>query len=101
MRPPALVVLGVGPERPIEMPPTEEEGPVEALGPDGLDHPFRVRIGVRGLDRGANDPYPLGAEDRVERPAKLRVPVADEEPGWAGASVEPESQVAGLLGDPR
>ena len=28
MGPPALVVLGVGPERSIEMPPTEDEGPV-------------------------------------------------------------------------
>ena len=101
MGPPAVVVLGIDAQRSIEMPPPLDQGPVEALRPDGLDHPFRVGVGVRCLDRGADDPHPFRAEDRVERPAELRVPVADEEPGWAGASVEPESQVAGLLGDPR
>src|SRR5450756_1659589 len=59
MRSPAVVVLGVGPERAVEMPPTEDEGPVEALGPDRLDHPFRVRVRFRCLDRRADDPDPL------------------------------------------
>jgi len=31
MGPLPAVVLGKGPQRPIEMPPTEDEGPVEAL----------------------------------------------------------------------
>ena len=43
-----VVVLSVGPERPIEMPPVEDERPVEALGPDRLDHALGVGIGVRG-----------------------------------------------------
>src|SRR5450830_1852429 len=47
MRSPAVVVLGIGPERAVEMPPTEDEGPVEALGPDRLDHPFRVIETIR------------------------------------------------------
>ena len=51
MRSPAVVVLGIGPERAVEMPPTEDEGPVEALGQDRLDHQFRVRVSVRCLDR--------------------------------------------------
>jgi len=40
-------VLGVGPQRPVKMPPPPDEGPVEALGPQRRDHPFRVGIGVR------------------------------------------------------
>jgi len=55
MGPPAVVVVGVGPKRPIEMPPTEDQGPVEALGPDGRDDPLSVGIGVRGPDRGEDD----------------------------------------------
>jgi len=33
---PAVVLLDIRPERPIEMPPPEDERPVEALGPDRL-----------------------------------------------------------------
>jgi len=80
MRAPAVVVLGVGPERPIEMSPTEDERPVEALGPDRLDHPLGMRIRVGSPDRRADDPHPFRAEHRVERSAELRVPVPDEEP---------------------
>ena len=50
MRSPAVVVLGIGPERPVEVPPTEDEGPVEALGRDRLDHALGVGIGVRCLE---------------------------------------------------
>ena len=35
---PAVVVLGVGPKRPVEVAPTEDKGPIDALGADGLDH---------------------------------------------------------------
>src|SRR5664279_4614962 len=101
MRAPAVVVLGVGPERPIEMPPTEDERPVEALDPDGLDHPFRVGIGIRGPDRRSDHAYPLGAEHRVERDAELRVPVSDEEPDGRRVAIEVHGEVPGLLGDPR
>ena len=50
MRALPVVVLDIGPERPIEMRPTEDERPVEALGPDRLDHALGVGIGVRRLD---------------------------------------------------
>src|SRR5664280_1736704 len=69
------------------MPPTEGERPVEALGPDRLDHALGVGIGVRGPDRGADDPHPFRAEHRVEQAAELRVPVSDDEPD------EPNSHV--------
>jgi hypothetical protein len=100
MRALPVVVLRIGPERPVKLAPTPDEGPVEALGPDGLDHTFRVGVRVRSPDRGADHPHPLRPQDRVERARELRVPVADEEPDGAAASVEPERQVARLLGDP-
>jgi len=75
-----VVVVDIGPQRAIEMPPTEDERPVEALDPDRLDHALGMGIRVRGPDRGANDPHPLRAEQRVEQAAELRVPVPDDEP---------------------
>src|SRR5450759_2572501 len=101
MGPLLVVVLGVGPERPIEMSPTEDERPVEALSPNRLDHALGVGIGVRSLDGRHDHPGPFRANDLVERPAELRVPVADEEPDGTRTSVEVESEIPGLLGDPR
>jgi hypothetical protein len=46
MRALPVVVLNIGPQRAIEMPPTEDEGPIEALGPDRLDHALRLRLVV-------------------------------------------------------
>src|SRR5664280_3793170 len=100
MGPPTVVVLAIGSERSIQMPPPPDERPVEALGPHRLDHPFRVGVRVWSLDRGADHPHPLRAQDRVEWPAELRVPVPDEEPDRAGPSVEAQRQVARLLGHP-
>ena len=97
MGPPAVVVLGVGPEGSIEMPPAPDERPVEALGPHRLDHALGVGIGVRCLDGRHVQPGPVRANDLVERPADLRVPVADEEPDRARPSVEVQGEVPGLL----
>ena len=80
MWPPAVVVLGVGPKRLIEVSSTEDEGPVETLGPDGLDHPFRVGVRIRGPDRGPDHPRPFRANDLIEGMSELGVLVADEEP---------------------
>jgi hypothetical protein len=98
---PALVVFDIGPERPIEMPSTEDERPVEALGPHRLDHPLGMGIRVGSLDRRADDPHPLRANDLVEPSVELRVPVPDEEPDGARPSVEVQGEVPGLLGNPR
>src|SRR5664280_2540101 len=101
MGPPTVVVVAIYSERSIQMPPTEDEGPVEALGSDGLDHALGMGIGVRSLDRRHDHPGPFRANDRVERSAELRVMVSGEEPDGAGASVEAQREIAGLLGDPR
>ncbi len=64
MGPPAVVVVGVGPKRVIEVSSTEDERPVEALGPD----------------RAEDHPRPFRADDRIERSAELRISIVDEEP---------------------
>src|SRR5664280_2687472 len=85
---PAVVVLGIGPKRSIEMPPTEDERPVEALGPDRLDHPLGMGIRVGSLDRRADDPHPLRPEHRVERPT---------DPELAQLAFDPHAPPAGVL----
>ena len=55
------------------MPPTEDERPVEALGPDRLDHPFRVRVRVRCLigvrmTRIPSDRSTVSNDRRTSRP---------------------------------
>jgi len=80
MRALPIVVLAIGPERAVEVAPTQDQCPVEALGPDRLDHPFGMGVRVRSPDRRADHAHPFRAEYRVERPRELRVAVADEEP---------------------
>ena len=80
MRSPAVVVLGICPERSIEVPPTEDERPILALRPDRRDDPFGVGIGIGSPDRGEDHPGALRADHRVKRSAERRVPVVDEEP---------------------
>ena len=101
MRSLPVVVRGMGPERPVEMPSTEDERPVEALGPDRLDHALGVSVGVRSLDGRHDHPGPFRANNLVELPAERRVPVSNEEPDGARASVEVHDEVARLLGHPR
>ena len=62
MGPPAVVVLGIGPQRLVELSSTKDEGPVEALGPDRLDHALGVGTGVRSPDGRHDHPGPLPSE---------------------------------------
>jgi hypothetical protein len=100
MGPAAVVALGVGPEHRIEMSPTQDQRPIDALGPDGLDHPFRVGVGVGGPNRSWDHLGPLRAEDLVEWSDELGVPIADEEPDCGRVVISVHHEVSGLLGDP-
>jgi hypothetical protein len=72
MGPPAVVVLGVDAERPIELSPTEDEGPVEALGSDRLDHPLGMGIRIRCPEGRADDLVGVGNPDsRSDRPGTI------------------------------
>jgi hypothetical protein len=95
---PTVVVLDRGPERPIEMPAdlwmmvgSRHSALIVSITRSG------VGIGVRCLEGRHDHPGPILANDLVERPAELRVPVADEEPDGARPSVEVGREVPGLL----
>jgi hypothetical protein len=100
MGPTAVVVLGIRPERPIEMPSTLDERPVEALRPDGFDHPLRISVGVWGSYRSQDYLCPFRTEDLIEWTDELGVPVSDEEPDGGRATIEVHSDVPSLLSDP-
>jgi hypothetical protein len=47
VRPLMVVMARIGPQDPFEVAATEHQDVVEALGPDGLDPPFGVCVGLR------------------------------------------------------
>src|SRR5919106_17962 len=74
-----VVVSDIGLEDGLEMATPEDEDAIEALTPERCHEPLREGVRERSLDRGADDPYVLGAEDLIEAGRVLTVPVADEE----------------------
>ena len=100
MRSLAVVVFGVGAEHMVEMLASENQGPVQALGPDRADPALGVRVRVRSSDRGEDHIRPFRAEHLVEGTGELRVVVADQEPDARRAMLEVYGQVPRLLGDP-
>ena len=76
----------------------EDEDAIEALTPERSHEPLREGVRERSFDRGADDPYVLGAEDLIEAGRVLTVPVADEE--TKETAVPGGDEVARLLADP-
>jgi len=96
----AVVVLRVGAKHEIEVPASEDQGPVQALGSDRPNPALCVRVGVRRLDRGEDHLRPFRTEDLVEGAGELGVPVVDQEPHSLRATLEVHGQIPRLLGDP-
>jgi hypothetical protein len=65
----------------LEMAPTEDEEPIEALSADGPDEALRERVCSRRSNRRLDGPDTLCAEDFVEAGCELCVSVSDEELG--------------------
>ena len=78
---------------------SEDQHPVQALGPYGAHPALGVRVRLRSPDRGLDDPHVLGANHLVEGTGELRVPISDHEPETFESL--PHRKVPGLLGDPR
>src|SRR5918996_3232508 len=79
---------------------SEDEQPVENLGPCRLDPALGDGVCSWRSDRGLDDPDPLRAEDLVEGGGELRVSVVDEEAKIAARVGERHREVSRLLGDP-
>src|SRR5712691_1684756 len=79
VRPMAVVVVGVGAQDMLELPPAEDEQPVEALATDAADPALGVGVRVRRLDGCADHRDPFSLEDVIEAAAELGVAIVDEE----------------------
>jgi len=57
MRPRLVVVPNVGAKDALKVSSADDERPIQAFGTDGAHPPFAERVGVRGPDRGEDDPH--------------------------------------------
>jgi hypothetical protein len=79
VRPVAVVVLDEDAQHVLEVPPVDDEEPVETLGPDGADEALGDRIRPRRSNGRPDDLDPFAVEDRVEVTSELAVAIADQE----------------------
>ena len=75
MGPLSVVVADALPQHPFEVSPTQDEHPVQALGPHGSHPAFREGIDPRQSDRDPDHPDAFGAEHLVEAGRELGGPV--------------------------
>ncbi len=57
-----------------------DQHPVDALGADAADEPFRIAVRSRRWRRDLHDVDVFGGKDGVEGVGELGVPVADQKP---------------------
>lgn len=79
VRPARVVVGDVLAEDVLEVTPTENERPVQALPPDGSHPTLGEGVRSRRPEWDEDDPHAIGREDRIEAPRVLGVPIPDEE----------------------
>jgi hypothetical protein len=82
----------------LEMAPTEDEGPIEALSADGPNGALGEGVRPGRSNWGPEDPDTFGVEHFVEAGGELRVTVSNEEADRSGALSEIHAQVCGLAG---
>ena len=75
----------------------EEHHPVQTFGLDRQHKSLRVRVAVRGLPRGPDDPHADGLEDVPELRGELHVAVADDETVCPQEPIFRIGQVPGYL----
>jgi len=100
MGPVGVVVLQVFSHDCLQVPPVQDEDPVQAL-PAKCAHPA-LGVGVRlwRPDGSADDPDAFGSEDLVEGVSELGIPVPDQEPPGREGAAHCDDEVSSLLGDP-
>jgi hypothetical protein len=79
--PMSVVVGDVLAQRPLEVPPRDDQDPVEAFAADAADSALGMRLRPWGRDRRADHPDSFRAEDLVESRGELPVAIADQERG--------------------
>jgi hypothetical protein len=96
----AVVVPDVAVEDAKEGAAAGDQEMVQAFPAHGANPALGNGVGVRGLDRCADDLGADRAPEVIEGPGELAVAVADQEPDGGGLLIKRGGQVAGLLGDP-
>jgi hypothetical protein len=84
----------------LQMPPPNDQQPVEALGAHGSNPAFRMGVRIGRPHGRQQHPGALRAEHVVEAAAEFRVAVAEHKAQLSSPLPEHQQQVAGLLGDP-
>jgi hypothetical protein len=96
----AVVVLDVDPKDLLEVAASDDQQPVQTLGPDRPHPALGVRVRRGCPHRRAEHLATVRAEDLVETAAELGVPVVDKEAHLPAPLAQDQQEVAGLLGDP-
>ena len=73
-----VVMTDVDREHSFEVPPVDDQDPVEALPADGADPAFDERVRAGCPYRCADRPEAVGAEHLVERRRELAVAIVDQ-----------------------
>jgi hypothetical protein len=100
VRPMAVVVVDEDAKHPLEVPPVEDQEPVETLRADGSDEALGDRVRLRCADRCLDDLDTFASKDRVEVTRELGVAIADQETNRHRSLGQCPSELAGLLGNP-
>jgi hypothetical protein len=100
VRPGSVVMLDVELDHLLQVSPTEDEHPVQALRPDRAGPPLGEGVGLRCPDGRRDDLGPVGAEDLVEARGVLGVPVPDQESDAQVPILKVKRDIPALLGDP-
>jgi hypothetical protein len=79
MRPVAVVMVDVDTEHVVELSPTDDQDPVEAVASDSADPALGERVRLRRPKRCADDLDAFASKDLVERVAELAVAIVDQE----------------------
>lgn len=95
-----VVVVDVVAEKPLEMPSSENERPVQTLRTHRFHPSLGERVRLRGANRCEDHLDTLGSEDLVEGAGELGIAVADQEAQGEVSLGEAEGEVPRLLGDP-
>jgi len=93
----SVVVRDVHPEGPLQVPAAHDQEPVQTLGADGADPPFRVGVRVGRLHRRHEHVDTLRPEHVIEPAAELCVSVANNEVHPWAPLAQRQEEVAGLL----
>ncbi len=72
-------MVDVNAEHMVELSPTDDQDPVEAVASYGADPALSERVRFRGPERRADDLDALAAKDLVEGAAEFAVAVVDQE----------------------